>query len=409
MLDTKSKPTTKATKLSMFLLAVSPVLYYYMVGSTPFNYFQIAGLIVLLLALFTKKSLFTLPKLYLVYWILAAFQLYFVAGIQGWSDYFPGGIMLFLYSFSLIGYVALFDFDSLYKYMKWIFIFASILFLFQFFYYLISGVKLSVFLPLGSQTNYVGMTYSELVLRQQTVSSSIVQRFSSIFAEPSYFAQYSLMVLGIELFKYRNKHLLYTKFSIFLIVMLILIQSGAGFLGLLVLIVTKLLYLLKANKNTKAKSYVIIIMPLCLFAAYAFLTSDAGAYIAGRTSELNANSDESSIRLFFGWAQLGTWSWNDIIFGAGRNVAFEAAEMEFNQRGFINTVVSQIMNQGLIVFLFLLLTYVFCCKRDGIFPASLSILLLAMALLESFFLGGMMLIITTIVFSIAYYRKSIVL
>ncbi|WP_276962577.1 hypothetical protein [Bacteroides graminisolvens] len=405
MLDTKLKPTTKATKLSMFLLAFSPISFYYAIGESPFNYFHLSGLIVFLLSFLNGRLNVTLPKTYIFYWIWCALQIYFIVGVHGWTDYLPGGVFLCMFGISLLGYVAMFNFDYLYKYMKWIFIVASILYLIQFFYHLGTGTRLSFFLPLGYKTTYSGLSYSELIAIHEAGYGEILERFPSIFAEPSYFGQYLVLFLGIELFKGGNKSLLYTKFSLYIILMLVLLRSGAGFIGLLVLGTVKCIYIAVTTNNKKYYFYVVASIIIAILLTYTLIASDFGSYLSIRASELDANSDDSSIRLFFGWNQLGLWDWKNIILGGGRNIAANYTENEWGSHQFINTAVVVIMYQGVIGAVLLLLSYVRNCRKNGILPIVLSIALLVFSFIENFLYGGIMTIVTSIVFYISYYNK----
>lgn len=406
MMNTDVKINAQFAKnTAMFLLAISPISIYYAIGDS-LNLFQISGLAVFLFSLFQVRLRQVLPKSFVLYWIWCAFQMYFIVGIQGWSDILPGGVMLCLYGLSLLGFISLFDFNLLYKHLKHIFIVASTLFFIQFLYCLATGNRISFFLPIAHQTTYCGMTSFELRLLQTHSTGSIIERFSSIFAEPSYFAQYCLILLAIEMFKDGKKQL-FTRFSLLIVMILLLIGSGAGYLGLLVIVSAKIIYIALTTKNINYYFYILGMLLLSIPLLAFFMSTSLGGYIGDRTAELNSTDADASVRLFYGWNQLSLWSWRDIILGGGRNIAANYVYNEWGSQMFINTIVGLIMNQGLIGVILLLWSFISSIRNNSIQSLILTIIFILTAFLENFLYGGMMTIISSFVYSAAYRSKKI--
>ena len=387
----------RLSKISMFLLAILPILDYY-VFAGQFNYADIAGILVFSLAfLCGVLHRYSIPKSYLLYWVYVTLQIYFIAGIGGWSDYIPGGVNFAMFSMFLFGFAATFKLDLLYKYMKWVFILASALLLFQQLIYLTSHIKVSVFLPLGNQLTYVGMTYKELVNVQSSISGGLIERFSSIFTEPSHFAQYGLLLLSIELFKPSNLNKLFTKFSIFIAIILILIQAGSGFIGLLAIAIIKLVYVVFITREKKYYFYLAILIPVLLVVVNSYLNSAAGAYISERTSELGLYDDRDQtnstfVRVYYGW-----YAWGDLdifhkLFGASRSYISALRES-----GFFNGVTYVFCTQGLVGFILLLSFFYIHCKGKTVLSAAIALIFLVISLFGSTYLGALMMIVTAVV------------
>lgn len=386
--------STIREKIVMFLLGAYPILESYKFFGTPFSYATFCGTVLFFITITQKGSLINCPKTYLLFWAYAAIQLYFVAGIDGWSDYLPGGIALVIFSLSMLGFVSSFRLNTLFFFLTKIWGLAAILFLFQLIMFYIMGQKVSVFLPLATETTYCGFSYSEMVLHQQQISDAMIQRFGSIFCEPSYFAQYSLIVLLIELFRSKNRYVIFTKYSLLLIIVIILIQSGVGLLGLGILGVMKFIDLVFVTKQRKYYLFLALIVPLTLYGITSFLDSGSGSYVAGRTSELTTMDDskESSVRIYYGWFLIETFSPEQKIFGTSRNYILDLVD-----EGFMNGAQIVVGTMGWVSAILLLFFYIHNIRGKGHIPLLVGILLLYVFLIESIYLTGFMMLCTVII------------
>lgn len=387
---------SKLSKVAMFLLAAYPVLDVYVFMNTPFNYATLSALILTMVLISQKGfSIFKeVPSMYYLFWLYAAFQMIFIAGIMGWSDYLPGGVTLCLFSLSIASYASLFDIKCLYKYMRAIWLFASVLFLFQVFVYFTTGSKISVFLPLSSNTNYIGYSYSKMLEFQRTIGTGILQRFSSIFCEPSYFGQYSVVFLALELFRKEAKDKLFTPLSVFVALIIVLIQSGAGLLGLAVIALIKLLQVLIVSRKAKYYLIFLLLIPIIAFIASRYFSSDMGSYVVERSSELQldeTSTKSGNMRIYYGWLQYGLLSPFERALGTSRN--FTSAF--FSEGGFVSGACSLFINLGWIGAVLLLLFYLRILKKDVLSIALFLVFILYM-LVESIYLGGIMVVCTSV-------------
>lgn len=378
--------------LPMFLLAAFPILDYYYLGKSSFTFANIASILLFVYTLLSGKFSFkSVSKYYYWYWGYSALQIYLIAGIGGWSDYIPGGVLLAIFSLGVFAYATYFDIHTLRKYMKWIFIVASVLWLYQNIVWFSAHVKISTFLPLTDNILSAHMTYKEIIRWQNVVGCELIERFSSLFSEPSHFAQYALMLLSIDLFIGNNKNKLYTKFSIMIVIMLILIQSGAGLMGLVFIAIVKLLYILLVTRKKKYYFYLAVLIPMFVIGVRWYLNSQAGSYISARTEQLDYTNETSKssgfVRLYFGWYKYGELSPVQKMLGTSRT-----AIGEMREGGFFNGVTNILCSQGLVGLLLLIVFYVKTCKKKAPYSGVTSLCLLFISLIASTYLGGLMLI-----------------
>lgn len=392
--------------IAMFLLAVFPILDYYYFGTSNFTFANVISILLFLYTLLKGKFSFkNVPKSYYIYWIYSALQIYLIAGIGGWSDYIPGGVMLAIFSLCTFCYATYFNINVLRKYMRWVFIVASALWFFQNMVWLSAHVKISTFLPLTNSILSSHMTYKELTLWQNEVGGELIERFSSIFSEPSHFAQYALMLLSIELFIGNNKNKLYTKFSIMIVAMLFLIQSGAGLMGLGFIAIVKLLYILLVTRKKIYYFYLAVLIPMFVIGVRWYLNSQAGSYVSERTEQLDYTDETATnsgfVRMYFGWYKYGELSSSQKLLGTSR-----ASIGEMREGGFFNGVTNVLCSQGLIGLLLLILFYAKTCKRRKPYSSVVSLYMLFISLIASTYLGGLMLISAAIALGVHWKAKK---
>lgn len=383
-------------KISMFILAIFPILGYY-VFSGQFSYSDIAGIFVFILALTNGRfNAFKMPRYYVMYWVFSALQIYLIAGIGGWSDYIPGGVLLAMFSLYLFSFSVTFNIDLLYKYMRWLFIFSSILLVVQFVIFYTSGQKISFFLPLGETLTYGNMYFQELVKLHQEKGSYTIERFCSIFTEPSHFAQYAVFLLAIELFHGENINKLFTKFSIAIAVVMVLIQSGAGFLGMLFIATIKLIYIIFVTKQKKYYIYLTLLLPVLFYVVNTFLQSSTGVYVTERTEEManfedRDQSGSTFVRMYYGWYSYFDMDHMSQLLGSSRSYIGSLRE-----GGFFNGVTYVLCSQGAIGLFLLIMFYIDCCRKNVFYVIVIVSTFLLISLIGATYLGGLMMIVTVV-------------
>lgn len=398
----------KITIASMLVMVFYPILAYYNVFGDQLTYASVSVILLYIGTLMGKmRRIKPLPTSYYIYWIYSAFQIYFIVGISGWSDYIPGGVNFVLFTMAIYTFAANFDEELATKYLKWVFIASSILFLIQFLAYNGAHRKISFFLPLGNKLTYSGFSYQQLVQFQCSSVLNDDNRFSSIFAEPSHFAQFTLIVLAIEVFMDKNKSKLYTKFSLYIVIILFLIQSGAGLIGTLFIYVMKFIYLAFVTRKRKFYFALFILIPLFIYFANSYLNSSSGGYVSERIQEM-ANTDESQtnstfVRLYYGWYAFGDFDSSSQLLGSSRSTLAPLRE----NGGFFNGVTTVLCTQGLIGGLLLLLFYIQCCHKTKALSISLALLFLLISLIGATYLTGIMVIFTTMILGLKLKKEKI--
>ena len=399
--------TSILQKVSMLILVTYPILEVYSIGGSKIS---IAGFLGLCLWVFTSaqkglQGVFrVMPTTYYLFWVYMAFQTYLIAGISGWSDYIPGGIDFVIFSLVLMTLTSNFDHALFYRYLKYVFLFSTALFLFQYATFYLTHHKISVFLPLSNQLLYCDFSYSELVERQLALSNSLIQRFSSIFCEPSYYAQYTLLVLCVELFRQENKEKLFTPFSLFIVAILIMTQSGSGMVGLLSIAIIKLLYVIFVTKKIKYYFYLIMLIPVAYWTVSYYISTTAGSLMMERVAEVNGTAGENTSgfsRVVLGWTIFDGVPFFNKLFGNSRSFM-----QYYWDGGFFNGVTALLCNKGLLALALLTFTYYLSAKRQGIMCTAVLLLFMIISLFESTFLNGLMLLTSVLVFGTNYLNKN---
>ena len=402
-----AKKNSRLAIASMFVMAIYPILDYYNVFGDQLTYARVSVILLYVGTVMSRaRKIKPFPTSYYIYWIYSAFQIYLIAGISGWSDYIPGGVNLVLFTMTIYTFAVNFDEELATKYLKWVFITSSILFLIQFLAYNGAHRKISFFLPLGDKLTYAGLSYQQLVQLQCSSGLDGDNRFSSIFTEPSHFAQFSLIVLAIEVFNDSNKSKLYSKFSLYIVAILFLVQSGAGLIGMLFLYVMKFIYLAFVTRKLKFYLALSVLVPLFVFSASNYLNSDSGNYVSERMQQM-ADNDESQtsstfVRLYYGWYAYGDFDSSSQLLGASRNTLGSLRE----NGGFFNGVTTVLCTQGLVGGLLLLLFYIQCCYRKKALSISLALIFLLISLIGATYLTGIMVIFTTMILGLKFKKEK---
>lgn len=393
-------------KASMLLLAFYPILEVYLVGATKITLANFFGLLIFVITLFAKKDNFlnTLPKWYYIFWVYIAFQTYVIAGIAGWSDYLPGGIDLIIFSLIVMTLSVNFNLDLFYRCIRIVFIFAAVLFAIQLFLFYTTHVRVSVFLPLGNNLNYCDLTYAEMIDIHKSPSRTLVERFPSIFCETSYFAQYCLMVLSVELFYKNNRNRLFTLFSLIVAFIIILTQSGSGMVGLAIIAIMKLVQIIFITRKEVYYLYLLAMIPIAIWAISYYISTSMGASMMDRVSEIDGSKGEETsgfARIFLGW------NIYDMLTPVQKVIGTDRAFMQYYwDGGFFNGITSLICSRGLIGLLLLIVAYLSSLRHSNPVCVSVLLIFLVISLFESTFLGGLMMLATTVAFGYKYKTQS---
>lgn len=284
-------------KLLLMLLAIMPILNIYCLPFGPD--IPLANLIILTIAMFgviSGRSHFgKLPKSFIIYWVYIGVA-YFILTLNNFKivNLIPGGLSFFIWAVLLSVYLDIFDIKIFRKYYRIVFTICGSALLLQEFLFFTTGQKFSLLLPLPLS----GGMSSQLLKDTQL----LLARSSSFFREPSHFAQFALPLLALELFNPRNKNSFISGYSVFILICLVVLKSGNGFLGMITLIISRLFFYFK-EAGIKAKiATLLFVLPLLWFGTIRYTTTESGQEIIGRLSNVGIDEDSESFdRTFRGY------------------------------------------------------------------------------------------------------------
>lgn len=282
--------------LAMISLALYPLLCYY-VGPANISYGQILMMLFVALSIVKhSNNRFDYPKGYFIFWGYIA-VITFLMSMRP-IDIIPGGVNFFVWSLILGASSRLYNEAYLRKAMQFVLLASSVVLIYQIFIYETTGVKICAVLPLSSQLSYAGLTYQDMVLHQ---TSSLGNRFSSFFMEPSYFAQYCLCFLVIEMFCCHNRGKLLSKMTIISVLVLLIIRSGVGLIGLVILGLAKIWRLKTTMKKSQFLMMLFFLAVIGFFAINNFLSSDYGSSLMERSAEFESDDSSAYYRIVRGF------------------------------------------------------------------------------------------------------------
>ena len=297
MVFSKNK-STFISKTSMLLLVLYPILSMY---GTLFNYGIWAFLFLIGYIVLTshKKYSVYIPDAYIYYWAYLAIVYFLLTRKIG--AIVPGGLSFFVFSIILIFIAKHFDLGYYKKYMRLMTLIVVALFLAQEAMWMTTGSRFVPVLPLGSLTTTI--TYGELLAR-----NAVAERSASIFLEPSLFAQFLSLGLIVELFSQGGKKL-FSVYSIIIIAALLLMRSGTGIVGLVVVLIFRMRTYLQRLSIVKKMIVSVVIIGFASVAISFYLKTEAGGEMFERSqNELTLDEEGHSYARFV----VGMLIYNDL-------------------------------------------------------------------------------------------------
>ena len=280
-------------KFVSLLLVIFPILNIYCLPGSSWPISYILTILVFMYSLSRKGKLnFKLPCGFKSYWIYISIIYILFAHNFGLGLFIPGGYSFFMWIIFFWLCNNFLDYSEFKKYYRIIFIGCSVAFLFQEFCYYTNGVRPLFMLPLP----FYGVDKLEIITNQM-----LLDRSSCFFIEPSHFAQFTIPLLAIEIFD-NSKNKIINYFSVYIILILLLLQSGNGLVGVLVLLTIRMLTYFRQSKGRyKYLSYLAFI-PIALFCVYKYLETEIGNGIMERVSGMGLSEDaEGATRIIKGF------------------------------------------------------------------------------------------------------------
>ena len=375
----------------MLLMALYPILWTY-VSFLNLNYGETALFIVSLIIFFQypQKLFSNLPRGYMLFWGICAICLVLHGGGFKFSYLIPGGVVFFIFSVSLAASSLCFSIEKFYKYYRIAFVFSVIVFILQTLRLLPEQYNYLFVLPFSDHIAYTGTELSTVFNHRNG------GRSSSFFLEPAYYSQFVTIFLILELFYKAGKNKLYTKTSLFVIVLLIFIRSGLGMLGL-VMVLTYKAYDFLSNSRNYTK-YLLILIPLVFFFLKLYLGSEMGESLLERKEELTMEDSSGYVRILQGALFFSNLPLLNKFIGVSQEqlIEFNKSIITYGPDDYIslftNGFFTLTLSNGLIgLFVFLVMCYLLYKASNSLGRCSLWVLL-SFSLVEQVYLGSSMLI-----------------
>ena len=389
------------SRLAMLALALFPILNYYQGPVLSYGYW--AFFVVIAGAIIEKgKNLFIYPRFYFLFWGYCAIDIFIAACDVKLTYFMPGGISLFTWSILLGFIVRFFDEKYFIRYTSILFAFSAVVLVLQEVFFWSTGSRFAAFLPLGNNLTY-GISRSEL-LAVQTYSS----RSCSIFAEPSHFAQFVLPLLAYDLFNKKNKKKLMPILSLIIVSVLLLLRSGNGLIGAMLLLLGKVFLYIRTHKFHSI-IVALLLIPIAFYTIKRYADTEYGESVIERTSEMeNDESAGSYIRLFRGYVVYSDLPTFNKIFGISldRLLQMKLPSILFTgdkmYDSYFNGVQTVLIHLGIIGFSLLLFFYYNLARDGNSVSIAVVLTLLVLALMGQMYLSPTMLVCT----GLAYSQKT---
>lgn len=391
----------------MLLLSLSPILGYYSVAAlSNLTYAYLSFIIYLGVLILRGLGIVSFPKPYYFLWGYVAVMLIVLSGVKI-TYLIPGGITFFVWSLILGASCRYFDLNKLYKCLKVIFIISAFIFIIQEVMYAATGTRFVAFLPLGKLTS--GLSYLDLYLVHK-----YSERSASIFSEPATFAQFSLLLLAIELFCNKNKEKLFTPFSIFIAFVLLFLSSGNGIIGLAMLVCIKLIsYFFRTGKN-KILAFCFA-LPIVLFAVNMYIKSKEGSSMMSRTDEFQSETSSGYVRVFRGYDVFNDLPTTNKMIGISNEDLLRTGSVFKHSAGseggalYFNGVQNILIHYGYLGLVLFFLFYLYLYKGNTLLSKVLIWIFLVLSLMSAMYLSSTMMIITSIAMAEKMNKKNSVL
>lgn len=395
--------------LLMWLFVLLPILNIYRIPFGPDIQlgYALVILFVIKFILDGKGFVHKLPKVFYFYWAYIGVD-YFFLTINNFkfSNLIPGGFQFFIWTITLMMMIKHLDYNKFLSYYKISFVVCGCVLLLQEFSYFVLGSRPLFLLPLQLS----GESMNDYLISAQMS----LNRSSAFFREPAQFAQYALPLFALEMNRSSNKFL--SNYCYFIILILLFLRSGNGFLGLIILLLYRIIQYSKYTSNVKVIAKFLMLIPLVLLLLSYFLKTEGGVEIIERVSKLGLDPDaESFDRLFRGYFLYADMPLNNKLFGisyedlvsyiAGSPLSFMFLN---NTSGgavvdtYVNGIQHVLIYFGIIGLFLFLWFYYSLYKNNNILSKSLILSFICLMFVGNLYISHFMLISTAISYKQKY-------
>ena len=389
-------------KIAMILLVLYPILGIYKLPigiDIPLNVFF--TLILLAYTLLAKKKIsFDFPRGFITYWFYISIVYILFSGDFRITTLIPGGLSFCFWVIAFIVLASFFDYKLFRKYYRVVFSICAVVFIIQEISYYTLGTR-PIFLfpmPLTGSADYSVILANQINL----------DRSSCFFREPSHFAQFALPLLAIELYESSNKGRFISRYAFFIVLILFLMRSGNGFLGMIIIMLVQVWDYLKYAKLKYKYLTLIVIIPLAVLAVSLYSRTEQGSEIALRASGISTEEGSSSfVRTFRGFYLYEELPVINKIFGTsieGVPDAISRSKVNYlfidpitgDDDYYLNGIQTILISNGIIGLLLFFFIYIKLYSRYDLLSKPLILLFISLLFIGNLYLSQMMLISTII-------------
>ena len=392
-------------KIAMLLLSIYPLLYYYTgPANLSYGHYLLFIYITFLIIKYNSYRILTFPISFFMVWGMATISIWYNSSDLKISYFIPGGVNFCSWAvfFGFTSYF--FSLNYLRKYMRIIFLVSSVIFILQIIASNV-GRPFCAVLPLSSHISYGDLSFDQLV--QIHISRD---RYSSLFMEPAYFAQYLIVHLCIELFSDESSNKIFNKYSILIIIVLLLMRSGSGYIGVFSLLFMKLMVYLSNKRIVWRIGFVLLMAPVVYYALSNYAETEIGIDVYSRTTEIGEDGTSGYIRIVQGFIVYDYLPIENKIFGISDEQLYSLNVPFLNKDDssfLFNGIQMILIKTGLFGLVLFILFYVNLFRNNKNLARVSVLLLLLLSCIEQTYLMPLMLILTTISYG-CIINKSIV-
>lgn len=303
---------TVLQRSACWLILIGPIFRIYAFGPISFMEFFLTCLFLIFL-IKERHPFQSTPKLLLIYMGYA----YLIQLLSFNSIYSIIPIGFLLNVIGVLFFYGCVRYDYILRIYKTIASFSIVFFFIQTLAFYLAGVHINgvlEFLPLALNVD------SSWILEHK-----MADRFSSFFSEPAHFAQFLLPLLCYFVFSEKESSRKRIVWSTIMVVVLILLKSGNGFLGLIAVFVSYGIYIFIIKSiSVKKIALVVIALPLIFYLGSTYLKTETGVELLERSNTIGANSENSYkgsgyMRTWRGWLLFFDLPLKNQVFGVGDN------------------------------------------------------------------------------------------
>ena len=378
-------------KIAMLLLALFPLLHWYNIG-LPVGLGELLMFLVAVVAFATGRIRYNaIPKSFFFVFAYVSLSWYIQNSNFSLMGLLPGGPIFFFFLITVLAGVSLFNIGYLKTYMRVIVIVSIIIFLFQFIVLQTTGIRFCCVPNLTGSFMYEDLTYASLAERHFVSTNPC-----AIFLEKSYMAYYLVMYLCLELFHGKGKEVLYTRFSLLIVFVLLILKSGSGILGVFIPIAIKIISFFWEKKNIRI-AILITITPFIALMIYLYAITEIGAAMLERQSEITTEGTSGFTRIIYGYSFYENLTPKQQCFGTSVSEINDLIYLSYIDRRFsLNGIQYPLIQLGIIGLSIWILFYVKLFWTGDLCSRSCILVFFLLSSLEVVYLGPYMAILTII-------------